>query len=166
MVPMTLYLLGPPRLERARPDGDAAEEVRISRTKVTALLAYLATEADRPHRRDALATLLWPNSRHRAARANLRRDLSNLRRLIGDPDAQPPFLTITRDTIQFNAASDSWVDVAAFKTLMEANQPDDLAAEQLQEAVALYQGPFLEGFEDKEGINPARTGDADNAQIW
>ena len=28
--------------------------------KVRALLAYLAVEADRPHRREALAGLLWP----------------------------------------------------------------------------------------------------------
>ena len=54
-----LYLLGPPRLERACPDGDEWQSVRIRRTKVVALLAYLVVTA-RPHRRDALVTLLSP----------------------------------------------------------------------------------------------------------
>jgi DNA-binding SARP family transcriptional activator len=114
--------------------------------KVRALLAYLAVEADRPHRREALATLLWPNRPDRAARANLRRDLSSLRRAVGDHRSQPPFLNITRGAIQFNSASDCWVDVAAFRALADPDRPGGSTTEELQEAVALYRGPFLEGF--------------------
>jgi len=115
--------------------------------KVRALLAYLAVEADRPHRREVLAGLLWPDWPDRDA-------LSNLRRVIGDRaraggrDAEPPFLLITRDTLQFNTASDYWLDVTAF---MDLTGLRDLSG--LEEAVALYRGSFLEGF--SVGDSPA-----------
>ena len=41
--------------------------------KVRALLAYLAVEAGRPHARDELTGLLWPDQPDAAARANLRK---------------------------------------------------------------------------------------------
>ena len=111
--------------------------------KVRALLAYLAVEADRPHRREKLAGLLWPDFSERSARTNLRRALSNLRHVIGDRQADPPFLFISRQTIQFNAQSEAWIDVVAFLELSTSHSP---TADQLQEANALYRGAFLEGF--------------------
>jgi DNA-binding SARP family transcriptional activator/predicted ATPase len=116
--------------------------------KVRALLAYLAVEADRPHRREVLAGLLWPEWPDRDALSNLRYALSNLRRVIGDRTAEPPFLLITRDTLQFNTASDHSLDVTAFTDLTGLG---DLSG--LEKAVALYQGSFLEGF--SVGDSPA-----------
>jgi adenylate cyclase len=139
--------------------------------KERALLVYLAVEADRPHRRELLAGLLWPDWPDREALNNLRYALSNLRRVIGDPAADPPYLIVTRNTLQFNAGSDSRVDVAAFLAGIGAagerngagglrlhraplsmppaagppRRPDE-AALPLDEAVALYRGSFLEGF--------------------
>ena len=63
--------------------------------KVRALLAYLAVEADRPHHRDALAGLLWPEVPDSTARNNLRQALANLRQAIGDRTAEPPFALLT-----------------------------------------------------------------------
>jgi len=118
--------------------------------KVRALLAYLAVEADRPHRREALVGLLWPDWPERSARANLRNALAKLRRAIGDRAANPSFLLVTRDTVQFNRASDYWLDVQAFAERVEAastHQPGiKRARHPLEEAVNLYRGPFLEGF--------------------
>ena len=100
--------------------------------KVRALLAYLAVEADRPHPRATLAGLLWPERPDCDALANLRYALSNLRQAIGDRvPADPPFLLITHDTLQFNALSDHRLDVAAFEALIGQG---DLSA--LQAAVA------------------------------
>ena len=79
--------------------------------KVRALLGYLAVEAGRAHRRESLAALLWPGYPDRSARTNLRNALANLRTAIGDREAEPPFLLITRDTLQFNRASGYWLDV-------------------------------------------------------
>jgi DNA-binding SARP family transcriptional activator len=114
--------------------------------KVRALLFYLAIEPDRPHRREALAGLLWPEYPDRAARANLRRALANLRTAIADRQATPPFLRITQQTIQFNSASDAWCDATAFAELLGESGASQLTTRQLEEAVELYRGDFLEGF--------------------
>jgi hypothetical protein len=47
---------------------------------------------------------------------------NNLRTAIGDRDATPPYLAITRETLQFNTASDHWLDVAVFEALLAAEQ--------------------------------------------
>jgi len=128
-------------------------------SKVRALLAYLAVEAHRypkghprPHRRETLAGLLWPDRSDWAALASLRNALSNLRRTIrdrprsGDRDATPPFLQITRETVQFDVHSDHWLDVAAFWALVETTEAERSVQERLGQAVALYRGDFLAGF--------------------
>ena len=75
MVRLSLSLLG---AFQATLDGEPVTGFRS--TKVRALLAYLATESDRPHRRETLAALLWSEQPERAARSNLRHDLSSLRK--------------------------------------------------------------------------------------
>jgi len=137
-------------------DGEPVTQFRSS--KVRALLAYLVVEGDRTHRRELLATLLWPDWPDREARRNLRHVLSNLRTAVGDRRAirdrppsgdhgtQPPFLLITRDTIQLNPSSDVWADVTAFRSLLDLAASSGPDMEQLEETVALYRGPFLEGF--------------------
>jgi len=114
--------------------------------KVRALLAYLTVENERPHRREKLAGLLWPNQPERSARANLRRALANLRQMIGDHQAKPSFLRISRQALQFNKASDAWVDVNAFVDLLSPGERSPQTIPLLEEAVKLYRGSFLEGF--------------------
>lgn len=120
--------------------------------KVRALLSYLAIESDRPQRREKLAGLLWPEFSERSARTNLRRALSNLRLLIGDQDTSPPYLHVTRQTIQFNAESDSEVDVSTFSQLVEGAGGQMPTIEQLEDAINLYQGSFLEGFSIPDSV--------------
>ena len=98
-------------------DGSTA---RFESDKTRALLVYLAAEADRPHRREALVGLLWPDEPEQSARHNLRQALFSLRQTIGDPAAQPPYLLISRDDIQFNPASDFALDVASFEAQLAA----------------------------------------------
>jgi DNA-binding SARP family transcriptional activator/predicted ATPase len=114
--------------------------------KERALLAYLAVEADRPHRREVLAGLLWPEWPDRDALSNLRYALSNLRLAIGDRVAEPAFLLITRDSLQFNAASDAWLDAAVLEAAVAVDQGRSGDLNRLERAVAVYQGGFLEGF--------------------
>ena len=122
--------------------------------KVQALLVYLAVEADRPHRRETMAGLLWPELPESDAHHNLSQALFSLRRAIGDHQTTPPFLIITRHALQFNPASDYCLDVTDFTRLLAvclAHRHPRLAAcdaclERLAGALALYQGDFLAGF--------------------
>src|SRR5437764_8393416 len=50
--------------------------------KMRALLAYLVVEAGRPHHREALAALLWPDQTDTAARQNLRQALYIVRQAV------------------------------------------------------------------------------------
>ena len=113
--------------------------------KVRALLAYLVAESERSHRREHLAGLFWPEKSDRAARNNLRNALSQLRQAIGDRTATPPFLTISRSTVQFNTAGDYQCDLTSFRTGLDLGL-SSRRLKSIEQAVALYQGPFLAGF--------------------
>src|SRR5439155_5967869 len=113
MARLQLALLGPLCITL-----DEQPVVHFGYDKVPALLAYLAVEADRPHARDELAALLWPESDDEAARRSLRVALTKLRQAIGDQNACPPFLLIDRHTIQFNAAADHTLDIRQFGQLL------------------------------------------------
>lgn len=122
--------------------------------KVRALLAYLMVEADRPHRREMLASLLWPEHNQRKANRSLSQALYKLRQGIDDANATPPLLIITPQTLQFNATSDYFLDVTTFTSLLatcaehEHHTLEMCQARlgQLQQAIALYRGNFLAGF--------------------
>ncbi len=122
--------------------------------KVRALLVYLAVEADRPHRRESLVGLLWPDRPEKVARHNLRQALFNLRLAIGNHTASPPYLLISRDAIQFNRASDFSLDLAQFNAILHACDKDrsrgiedsSIRAARMEEMVALYRGEFLQHF--------------------
>ncbi len=131
---LSIWLLGPPQV---RLDQELVSNLRSD--KALALLAYLAVESDRAHRREKLAGMLWPNYTEASARANLRRALADLRQAVGDQQATLPYLQTTREIIQFNTASNYWLDVNAF-----THPAGGLVG--LEQAVALYQGGFLEGF--------------------
>jgi WD40 repeat protein/serine/threonine protein kinase/DNA-binding SARP family transcriptional activator len=140
MSDLSIKLLGSFQVDFA-----AGSPVEFASDRVRALLAYLVTESDQPHRRDKLAGLFWPNSPQKMARTNLRRALSDLRKAIGDHQANPPYLLITRQSIQFNRASAAWVDVDAFVSVA-SQEVTAQSVEALAETAVFYQGHFLEGF--------------------
>ena len=93
------------------------------------------------HRREKLAGLLWPDLPEGSARTNLRHALANLRQVIGNQEAEAPFLSVTPQTIQIDAASEVWTDAGALARLLKSAH-----LQQLEQAVALYRGDLLEGF--------------------
>ncbi|HEX7433311.1 MAG TPA: tetratricopeptide repeat protein [Anaerolineaceae bacterium] len=149
MACLSLSFLGPFQATR-----DGQPMIGFESNKVRALLAYLAIEADRPHSREELACLLWPDQPDLAARSNLRQALANLRRTIGDEAAQPALLRVDREFIQFNSEADYWLDITAFSELLTASESHSHrraetckhCAQWLQRAVDLYRGNFLEQF--------------------
>ncbi len=117
--------------------------------KIRALFAYLAVEADRPHRRETLATLFWAEMSDSVAKRNLRQSLHRLKQTIGlDAD----WLEMTRQTVLLRG---EWVetDIGRFQahlTQCQTHPHKHLHActdclQQLTAAVTLYRGPFLQG---------------------
>ncbi len=122
--------------------------------KVRALLAYLAVERDRPHRRDELVGLFWPDSAEEDARTSLRQALAQLRAALGDSQAVQPAVLASRESVQWNPAADADVDVIAFEEALKAARVHShrsaascrYCAGQLARAVGRYQGDFLAHF--------------------
>ena len=120
---------------------DNADVTQFISSKAPALLAYLVVSR-RPHQRDALAGLLWGEMAEAAAANNLRQTLTSLRKIC---DAH---LLITRETVAFNPAAPHSVDVADLLAGLRLQEelPAPQVAARLAQALALYQGDFLEGF--------------------
>jgi predicted ATPase/DNA-binding SARP family transcriptional activator len=113
--------------------------------KARALLAYLAIESHREHRREHLAGLFWSEYPEDRARHTLSQVVSNVRQIIGDRLAgqTTPFLDVTRQTLSFNRASDYWLDVDLFTALPRLDTHQTLGC--CEQAIAVYRGHFLEG---------------------
>ena len=153
---LSLYLLGEPRIER---DGI---EVKTDRRPATALLAYLAVTRRR-HRRDVLIRLLWPGHSDTSAKTTpkerLRQSLSNIRspRKAG----LKAWIYVDRDTIGLNPDAEIWLDVDRFrKHLTQCDTHGHTASAvcpeciiPLTDAVSLYRGDFMSGFDLKEEDN-------------
>ncbi len=92
-----------------------------------ALLIYLAMESARTHSREVLAEMFWPDQPQRLAMNNLRYALADLRSHIEDRSGLPHFLTITDDTVRFNATGDVWLDAVDLKAIAHAQDPHGLA---------------------------------------
>jgi predicted ATPase/DNA-binding SARP family transcriptional activator len=125
---LVVRLLGPPIAEL---DGVPIE---VDTRKATALLAYLAV-TDRPHARDSLGALLWPEYDQTSARPALRRTLSTLRKALAGG-----WLTTQGDLVGIDRA-DLLLDTARFAEHVASG---DVSA--LEEAIALYRDDFLVGF--------------------
>lgn len=125
--------------------------------KARALLAFLAVESGRPHRRDALAGLLWPDLPNEDARRNLRKTLFHLKKTLEGawPDGLEfeQLIQAARDSIQLDPRLVD-LDARNFHAALEAVQAHrhhSLAAcpacmAHLEECVRLYAGEFLAGF--------------------
>jgi len=138
---LTLALLGTPRLILG---GNSLDDVFYE--KVEALLAYLAVENNRPHRREVLAELFWPNLSDDHARSNLRYALFKLREGLKDKDNKAPYLIVSRTNIRFNPESDFYLDAADLADAWgQSLHPNfSLTIEHLEHLSSLYRGDFME----------------------
>jgi predicted ATPase/DNA-binding SARP family transcriptional activator len=107
----------------------------IGSRKAEAILVYLAMEA-RTLNRNVLKTLLWPESSEEHASTSLRVELSILRKRLGD------YLEISRDAIKLKEGARIYLD---HSDLMEK-----LACGQIEQALEIYRGDFLEGFQIRD----------------
>lgn len=134
---LTLTLLGGFQA-RLEPGGAC----RLPTRKAQALLAYLAVPSGQAHPRDKLASLLWGGVSQESARASLRQALFALRTVLRP--VKPPAIVQSADTLALDPAAVE-VDVGTFERLARQDTP-----EALEQAAALYQGDFLDGFAVEE----------------
>jgi predicted ATPase/DNA-binding SARP family transcriptional activator len=97
-----------------------------------ALLALLAISRSRPQSRDKLVAWLWPERDVERARNLLNQGVHALRRAIGEAG-----IISVQDELRLDPAAVA-CDVVAFE--------DAIAAGELERAIGLYTGPFLDGF--------------------
>ena len=97
-----------------------------------ALLALLAASRDRGVPRDKLLAYLWPERDAGRGRHSLSQLLHAIRRELG-----AEAITVGVDDLRLNP-SHVWTDIGAFEQA--------IAAGQLDVAIDLYEGPFLDGF--------------------
>ena len=146
---LSLFLLGPPRIEIE------GVPVEINRKKAVALIVYLAL-TDKSHSRDTLSTLLWPEYDQSRARAALRRILSALNKAIGSS-----WLNVDRETVSLNRSGGFWTDVDGFQDLLDRCEAHGHSSEEVcpdcvklfTESVKLYKGDFLEGFSLADSVD-------------
>src|SRR3972149_6236496 len=116
----------------------------LASRKAEALLVFLSCQGGSPSR-ESLATLLWDDRTSSGSLANLSVLLSSLRKDLA------PYLRIDRETISLDPGSPWTCDAGEFEREValpggaESVLPQ-AAADRIEQALALYRGPFLEGF--------------------
>jgi len=153
MARVELFLLGMPRLRR---DGVL---LKLNTRKMMALVAYVAVSGleaqGRPHSRASLVALLWPDLEPSRALASFRRDLSLLRKAL-----EGEWLEVDRESVWTDPEADFWLDMDQFNRLLRAcgthgHPPEEVCPrclEALEEAAALYEGDFLQGFSLRDSV--------------
>lgn len=134
MAKVNLALLGGLRLQTG-----PGEPVPLSTKKASALLAYLALHPGQVQARPKLAMLLWGDRGEAQARDSLRQALSLVRKALSHVD--PRALIAHEDTISFEPTALT-TDAILFGDLVAQE-----GAERLEQAVTLYGGELLEGFQ-------------------
>ena len=104
----------------------------VTQRRRLAILVLLAVAGDVGMSRDKLVAYLWPEADAERARHVFNQLLYAQRRQVGDDS-----LFLGRKTLRLNP-SVIWTDVSAFEQALDGNA--------LEDGVALYGGPFLDGF--------------------
>ena len=109
-----------------------------------AALAYLALNPGVSHRREALASILWPDATESNARSYLRQALWRIRKSFQSGSlAWEDYLQISDISVSLDDRSDCWIDASV---LLEPIQKEDIG--QIDHVVGLYSGELLPGFYD------------------
>jgi WD40 repeat protein/DNA-binding SARP family transcriptional activator len=133
-----IFTLGGVRILRG---GEAVAE--LTNRKAEALLIYLASTR-RVQSREVLADLLWDEHTQTQSLGYLRVALSDLRKSLGGD------LISGRGSVALNPSIPLWLDALQLEDCLKVvHQQGQVTAEtagQVEQALELYQGDFLEGF--------------------
>ena len=127
---------------------DGTGRVRTRSSRTAALIGFLVTHSGSPQARQRIAGLFWPDSTEAQALTNLRRELHQLRQVLGD---EPSLLVTSRD-LCWQDTPTCRVDVRTFDVERQAAQAAGRSEQQVlthaARAVAQYKGDFLPGAYD------------------
>ncbi len=130
---------------------DDGTGVRARSSRTVALIGFLVTHAGSPQPRQRIAGLFWPDSADAQALTNLRRELHQLRLVLGD---EPSLIVTSRDLCWCDTQT-CHVDVRTFDIEGEAARAAAAAADDdgvllhATRALAEYRGDLLPGvYED------------------
>jgi predicted ATPase/DNA-binding SARP family transcriptional activator len=142
---LKIYLLGQFKLQV----GDWP--IELPSRPAQSLLAYLALNAGVTHRREKLASLLWPEATESNARSYLRQALWRTRKYLETGSLNwENYLRISDISVCFDDNSDYWLDACVFLESLEGRP-----VEEIVKVIQLYRGELLPGFYD-EWIVPER----------
>lgn len=128
---------------------DEGTGVRVRSSRAAALIAFLATHAGSPQPRQRIAGLFWPDSTDAQALTNLRRELHQLRRVLGGE----PSLVVTARDLCWRDTGTCRVDLRVFglerEAALAAADDDAEALAHATRALAEYGGDLLPGVYDE-----------------
>jgi len=129
---------------------------RFRTKRVAILLSYLALHPQRIHSRDELGEMLWPESDLNVIRRNFRQALLSLRHVLEPPPLPAgSVLQVQQSSVQLNPELVT-TDIGEFESLIERARgvgSDEERFEDLREAIGLYKGELLPGFDDEWVLN-------------
>lgn len=133
---LQIYLLGQFKLKTDD------QRIDLPVRSAQSLLAFLVINAGIKHRRERLASLLWPETSEENARSYLRQALWRIRKALESGVLSPEdYLQINDVEVLFDEHSDYWLDVQVL-----LGSIDNLSVEQIINIVGLYRGELLPGF--------------------
>ena len=146
MARLKLFLLGKVRAQQ-NGRGVAGLEGR----KTQELLGYLVIHRARPHLREKLAELLWPDKSPAQSRRYLRQTLWQIHSTLDNGDERVEgLITVESDWLQINPEADFWSDVTQLEETAKSVRgirgiefTADVA-HQVKAAARLYRGDLLE----------------------
>jgi DNA-binding SARP family transcriptional activator len=130
---------------------DAGLLTGLEASKDQELLSYLLIHRDRPHSREALASLLWGDTSTEKSKKYLRQALWRLHAALNS-DTSNDVLMVDQAWLSLNPCSNLWTDVADFERAFSAaegvagRQLDADKARGLKDAVTLYHDDLLPGY--------------------
>jgi DNA-binding SARP family transcriptional activator/tetratricopeptide (TPR) repeat protein len=129
---------------------DRTGSVRTGSSRTVALVGFLAAHAGSPQTRQRIAGLFWPDSTDAQALTNLRRELHNLRQVLGEE----PSLVVTSRDLCWRDTQTCRVDLRIFDierraALAAASDDGEGLLAHAAKALAQYRGDYLPGgYED------------------
>ena len=120
----------------AHHDADLLKGIEASKDQE--LLSYLLIHRDRPHSREALASLLWGDTSTEKSKKYLRQALWHLHAALNSNGNGTDVLMVDHDWLSLNPRSNLWTDVSDFERAFTS--AEGVAGRQLDARAQVRQG--------------------------